>query len=286
MGMSFVCTYVHVSILIMHHSLIDLIDRYTDRGTHAGPFSSKDPDAEKFIKELDKKGWLVDVILRGVGLKRVADTFVGNNRVRGVSGGEKKRVTVGEMMATRTFVRCYDEISTGLDAVTTNDVCKLVCSVTRIRSTVTVVSLLQPPPETVALFDNIIFIDNGRILFVGPVDEVTHHFKELGYEQPERMDPADWLQCLPTKDGSKFLTGSEEGANFTSNELMQKYRESTRGQEMNAKLDTPVAVGVAQLLSHSRFKKRYANSNYRSIKIVFTRELLLWWRDKYAIKAR
>ena len=255
-------------------------------GTHRGPFSFKDPDAESFLKDLDNKGWLVDVILRGVGLNRVADTFVGNNRVRGISGGEKKRVTVGEMMATRTFVKCYDEISTGLDAVTTYDVCKLLCSVTRMRSTVTLISLLQPPPETVALFDDIIFIDNGKILFVGPVDEVTHHFKNLGYEQPERMDPADWLQCLPTKDGSKFLNSSKEGVNFTSNELMKKYRETTRGQEMYEKLETPVTDGVAQLLSHSRFKKRYANSIYRSIKIVFARELLLWWRDKYAIKAR
>lgn len=272
------------TILLPHHSLIILCT--PGSGTHRGPFSSKDPDAENVLKEMDNKGWLVDIILKGVGLKRVADTFVGNNRVRGVSGGEKKRVTVGEMMATRTFVKCYDEISTGLDAVTTFDVCKLLCSVTRMRSTVTLISLLQPPPETVALFDDIIFLDNGRILFVGPVDEVIHHFKNLGYRQPERMDPADWLQTLPTKEGSKFLTVSNDGENFTSEELMQKYRDSTRGQEMYKQLDTPVADGVAQLLSHSRFKKRYANSSYRSIKIVLAREVLLWWRDKYAIKAR
>ncbi len=214
------------------------------------------------------------------------DTFVGNEKIRGLSGGQKKRVTVGEMMATRTFVDCYDEISTGLDSVTTFDICKLFSSVTRIRSTVTLISLLQPPPETVALFDEIIFLDKGRILYAGPVDEVTHHFKNLGYKQPIRMDPADWLQCLPTKDGLKFLTEPNEVVNFTSDELVRKYRESKRGQGMHEKLEAPVAEDVAQSLSHSRFKTKYANSIYRSIKIVFARELLLWWRDKYALKAR
>lgn len=238
------------------------------------------------INELDSKGWLVDIILRGVGLKRVEDTFVGNDRVRGVSGGEKKRVTVGEMMATPTFVACFDEISTGLDAITTFDICKLLGSVTRMRSTVTLVSLLQPPPETVALFDEIIFIDDGRILFAGPVDEVIDHFKKLGYEQPERMDPIDWLQSLPTKDGSKFLTGSNEGTNFSSTELAQKYHESTRRQEIIAKIETPPAKDSERILIQLRVKQRYANSVNRSIMIVLVRELLLWWRDKYAIKAR
>lgn len=214
------------------------------------------------------------------------DTFVGNDRVRGVSGGEKKRVTVGEMMATPTFVACFDEISTGLDAITTFDICKLLGSVTRMRSTVTLVSLLQPPPETVALFDEIIFVDNGRILFAGPVDEVISHFKHLGYEQPERMDPIDWLQSLPTKDGSNFLTESKGGVNFTSNELAQKYHESTRGQDIIEKLETPRAKDEKQILTQPRVKKRYANSGHRSIMIVLVRELLLWWRDKYAIKAR
>ena len=258
------------------------------RGTHRGPFTTEGPEIESLIKELDSKGWLVDIILRGVGLKRVEDTFVGNDKVRGVSGGEKKRVTVGEMMATPTFVACFDEISTGLDAITTFDICKLLGSVTRMRSTVTLVSLLQPPPETVALFDEIIFVDGGRILFAGPVDEVITHFTNLGYMKPERMDPIDWLQILPSKDGSKFLTGSKDDATITSEELAQKYQESKHGQEMREKLATPLATDPdpKQILRQDRVKKRYANSVIRSIKIVYMREFLLWWRDKYARKAR
>lgn len=57
-----------------------------------------------------------------------------------------------------------------------------------------IISLLQPPPETVANFDEMIVISEGRIIYSGPVDEVIDHFSSLGYNIPERMDVADWLQ--------------------------------------------------------------------------------------------
>ena len=91
-------------------------------------------------------------------------------------------------------MECNDEISTGLDAATTYDISKILGETTRLRHTVRIVSLLQPSPETVALFDEIVLLGEGRILYAGPVDEVTRHFKSLGYEQPDRMDPVDWLQ--------------------------------------------------------------------------------------------
>lgn len=91
-------------------------------------------------------------------------------------------------------MECNDEISTGLDAATTYDISKILGETTRLRHTVRIVSLLQPSPEVVALFDELILMGEGRILYAGPVDEVTRHFKSLGYEQPDRMDPVDWLQ--------------------------------------------------------------------------------------------
>ena len=61
------------------------------------------------------------------------------------------------------------------------------------KGTINVISLLQPPPETVALFDELILLDSGRIMYAGPVDEVVGHFESLGYKLPERTDVADWL---------------------------------------------------------------------------------------------
>lgn len=86
-------------------------------GTHARPFyDMEDPDVMKAIEKMDEEDWIVNAVMEGFGLTRVKDTFVGDNTtVRGVSGGEKKRVTVAEMFCVGAPIICCDEISTGLD---------------------------------------------------------------------------------------------------------------------------------------------------------------------------
>ena len=71
--------------------------------------------------------------------------------------------------------------------------------VSRIRNLTFVVSLLQPPPETFANFDELILLSEGKIIYTGPVDEVIEHFSSLGYEIPDRIDVADWLQVWHVK---------------------------------------------------------------------------------------
>lgn len=105
-------------------------------GTHRSPRLNKDVSAEdvtKLVKELDNEGWLVKLVLDAIGLTRVKDTFVGNDKVRGVSGGQRKRVTVGEMMCVSSQIQMFDEISTGLDGKSSASYCK--CPQFNIRTT-------------------------------------------------------------------------------------------------------------------------------------------------------
>ena len=84
-------------------------------------------------------------------------------------------------------------------AATTFDITRLIGVVNRMTERITVVSLLQPPPETVALFDDVILVSEGMVIYCGPVDRVEEYFNSLGYGIPERMDLADWLQvCTST----------------------------------------------------------------------------------------
>lgn len=90
-------------------------------GTHAKVYGAgliqemKSPEVQRIIKELDEYDYTVNKVLETVGLSGVKDTFVGDRTVRGVSGGQKKRVTVSEMAVLGCPIRCFDEISTGLD---------------------------------------------------------------------------------------------------------------------------------------------------------------------------
>lgn len=77
---------------------------------------SNDSEIVELIRHLDEEKWAVGKVLEALGLTRVKDTFVGDtSTVRGVSGGERKRVTVAELAVTRVPILCCDEISTGLD---------------------------------------------------------------------------------------------------------------------------------------------------------------------------
>jgi ABC-type multidrug transport system ATPase subunit len=164
-------------------------------GTHRKSWFGQGPEIDELIEKMDEDLTLVNKILEGLGLARVKDTFVGDqSTVRGVSGGEKKRVTVAEMLCVGALVFCCDEISTGLDAATTYDITRLLGFANRIKRSIKIVSLLQPPPETVANFDEVIVLTEGKVIYSGPVNDVLDHFNSLGYEIPDRMDVADWLQ--------------------------------------------------------------------------------------------
>lgn len=164
-------------------------------GTHRRSWHGQGPEVDETIRQMDGELTLVHRVLEALGLARVKDTFVGDqDQVRGVSGGEKKRVTVAEMLCVGAPVLCCDEISTGLDAATTYDITLAMGKVTRMVKTIQIVSLLQPPPETVANFDELVVLSNGKVIYFGPLEEVLDHFNSLGYEIPERMDVADWLQ--------------------------------------------------------------------------------------------
>ena len=82
-------------------------------------------------------------MLKVLGLNEVANTIVGDASLRGVSGGQKRRVTLGEMLMPPRSIRYMDAISNGLDAATAYDIVQALKYVTETVGLTTVVSLLQ-----------------------------------------------------------------------------------------------------------------------------------------------
>lgn len=252
-------------------------------GTHHRELFGEGADVDAMVAKMDEDFFVVSRVLEILGLARVKDTFVGDSqKVRGVSGGEKKRVTVAEMMVLSTPVCCMDEISTGLDAATTYDITRDIAAASRVTSSVRIVSLLQPPPETVANFDELILLSEGQIIYSGPVDQAIPYFEELGYMIPERMDAADWLQALP-KDGSIYLKDPNQ-KHLTTQEFHDRFYASEMGKNILAKIeqeqDPPLEI------VKSMATKRYRSTSWQSLKLLVNREFTLWWRDKYQIKAK
>ncbi|RID63518.1 hypothetical protein BRARA_E02519 [Brassica rapa] len=203
---------VHIGVMTVQETLdfsarcqgigtrYDLLSELVRREKDAGILP--EPEVDLFMKSIAaenvKSSLITDYTLKILGLDICKDTVVGDEMIRGISGGQKKRVTTGEMIVGPTKTLFMDEISTGLDSSTTYQIVKCLKEMVRFTDATVLMSLLQPAPETFELFDDIILLSEGQIVYQGPRDHILSFFETCGFKCPERKGTADFLQesCL------------------------------------------------------------------------------------------
>ena len=134
---------------------------------------------------LDADSSSVDDIIDLLHLHACENTIVGNELLRGVSGGEKKRVTVGEGLLSSARFLALDEISTGLDSAVTYAIIKSLKDRASANGLGVVIALLQPTPEVYELFDEVILLREGSTIFHGPREQLVSYFTSIGFAPPE-----------------------------------------------------------------------------------------------------
>ncbi|EQC42818.1 hypothetical protein SDRG_00538 [Saprolegnia diclina VS20] len=161
-----------------------------------------------------------DLVARQLGLAHCKDTVVGNSMLRGVSGGERKRVTMGEMEFGFKRASFLDEISTGLDAAATFDIVSAQKSLATSLQKTVVIALLQPAQDVFDLFDNVLLLHDGYTLYHGPRDACMPYFEALGYSCPPHRDVPDFLVDIgsPDLDGPS-LSARELASAFLSSSV-------------------------------------------------------------------
>ncbi|CAI5514863.1 unnamed protein product [Closterium sp. Naga37s-1] len=185
---------------------------------------------EMIRTELGGMDLKLEFTLHLLGLKGAADTIVGSRTVRGVSGGERHRVTTAEMMSGMFVVMAFDEISTGLDSSATYDIVSAIRTIARVRRTTNAFSLLQPPPEVFNLFDRVIVLSEGSIIYQGPQADVLTYFEGLGYRKPPHVDVADFIQEIPTESGVEFVAPG--AAHLSTAQLVEAYHHSAHYRDV------------------------------------------------------
>lgn len=148
-----------------------------------------------------------EIVLQTLGLEDCQHMIVGNALHRGISGGEKKRMTTGEMEFGMKYVTLMDEITTGLDSAAAFDIIAAQRSMAQRFHKTVVISLLQPSPEVFELFDSVLLLNEGRVLYHGPTSQVQHYFESLGFICPPRRDIADFLCDLATPQQIQYQQG-------------------------------------------------------------------------------
>jgi ABC-type multidrug transport system ATPase subunit len=214
----------------------------------------------------------VEAILQLLGLTHRADTIVGDALLRGVSGGEKKRVTVGIEWTKSPGVWLFDEPTTGLDSSASYDVMRALRTIVNMGGT-GLVSLLQPSYETFHLFDKVMILTRGEIAFLGPRDDALPYFEALGYKCRSTLNPAEFLRTpppLPNPSAAYSLAvdcmGTEEVVESTMSANPSKYRAVDEAQAEGNDDDNAAAVADEEFewLEPKDFVAAYKKSAYYS----------------------
>ena len=139
--------------------------------------------------QLDK---LTTQMLRELGLTACADTVVGSTLLKGISGGERKRTSLGVELVVRPNMVFLDEPTSGLDSFSAVQVCKVLKKVASAGSSV-LFTIHQPSSELFESFDSLILLNRGRVMYQGLVSEASGFFSCHGYPCPDKFNPAEWI---------------------------------------------------------------------------------------------
>uniref|UniRef100_A0ACD5TSL6 Uncharacterized protein n=1 Tax=Avena sativa TaxID=4498 RepID=A0ACD5TSL6_AVESA len=261
----------------------DMLSELARRERNAG--IKPDPEIDAFTKATTVQGKgtnvITDLTLKVLGLDTCADIIVGDEMKRGISGGEKKRVTTGEMLIGPARTLFMDEISTGLDSSSTFQIVKYIREMVHVMDYTVMISLLQPPPEIYNLFDDIILLSEGYIVYQGPRENILQFFESAGFQCPERKGVADFLQEVTSrKDQQQYWCHDHVDYRYVSVlELSERFKRFHAGQNLQKQLEIP--YDKSKTHPDALTTKKYGLSSWDSLKIVFSREWLLMKHNSF-----
>lgn len=143
---------------------------------------------------------LVEKIILELGLKKCASTRIGSRGGRrGCSGGEKRRTSLGIQLLANPSVLFLDEATTGLDALSA---LQLVHTLKRLAAAgrTVILTIHQPRSEIWALFDRLVLLSEGNLIYSGPANATETYFRRLEYTMPDYVNPAEFFIDLTMID--------------------------------------------------------------------------------------
>ncbi|XP_057963780.1 ABC transporter G family member 14 [Malania oleifera] len=160
----------------------------------------------------DEKARHVERVIAELGLSRCRNSLIGGPLVRGVSGGEKKRVSIGQEMLINPSLLLLDEPTSGLDSTTAQ---RIMTTVKRLagggRTVVTTIH--QPSSRLYHMFDKIVLLSEGSPVYCGPAATAMEYFSSIGFSTSITINPADLLLDLAngiSPDSKNGVTNQNE----------------------------------------------------------------------------
>jgi len=137
----------------------------------------------------------VNQILEDLKLVKAAETKIGGPLVKGVSGGERKRTSIGVELITDPNLIFLDEPTTGLDSFTATSVVEVLKTMAEQGWTV-ISTIHQPNSDIFNMFDKLMLMAQGKVIYFNKADKSEEYFDWIGYKVPEFSNPADYYMAM------------------------------------------------------------------------------------------
>lgn len=196
----------------------------------------------------------VEEVMADMNITHVRDVIVGTALVKGISGGERKRLCVAMELLTKPVLLFLDEPTTGLDSVAALALCTKLKALTDSRKCTVVCTIHQPQSKIFRLFDHLVLMNKGHIVYQGPAEYATQFFCLSGFPIPADENPAD-----------HFLYVITAGQTVTE-QLKEKH--PTFDVDLRAGIERP------------RFLPREMTPWYKQFEILFRRSMKEQWRKR------
>jgi ATP-binding cassette subfamily G (WHITE) protein 2 (SNQ2) len=207
----------------LHYATLKVKDtlRFALQSRAPAPHSRTDGETqEDYVREFFQMATKV------FWIEHTMETIVGNEFKRGVSGGEKKRVSIAEALVTKASTQCWDDPTRGLDSSAALEYVRILRSMTNTAHMSTAVGLYQASEDMWDHFDKVLLIDGGECCYFGPTHSAVQYFKDLGFEMPERSTSADFLTSLSSEHQRKIRPGFEDWIPRNPGEFAEAFRAS------------------------------------------------------------
>ncbi|EXA30453.1 ATPase [Fusarium oxysporum f. sp. pisi HDV247] len=169
---------------------------------------------------------LRDVTMAIFGISHTKNTRVGDDFLRGVSGGERKRVTIAEASLSYSPLQCWDNSTRGLDSANAIEFCRTLRTQADVLGCTSCVAIYQAPQAAYDLFEKVLVLYKGRQIFFGKASRAQRYFEELGFVCPEQQTTADFLTSMTSPQERIIRPGWENKTPRTPEDFAKAWKES------------------------------------------------------------
>ncbi|XP_014897689.1 ATP-binding cassette sub-family G member 5 isoform X1 [Poecilia latipinna] len=229
------------------------------------------------VEAIKKK---VLAVMAELSLSHVAHSVIGGRIFPGISGGERRRVSIASQLLQDPRVILLDEPTTGLDSMTANQIVVLLAELAR-RNRIVIVTIHQPRSELFRVFSRIAIMSRGELVFCGQPEEMVDFFSQCGYECPEYCNPFDIYVDFTSVD---TRSSEREAATFSRmHEITSSYQRSAIYQNMLDKMEQSLQISDKPAIP---FKNKESPNCVAKLGVLVRRTVRNLSRDRIGVIMR